>query len=237
MKLLSRVVLGCFISILLALASMAHAAPADPLEVKLPELEIIPGASWYWVGRQMALDGMPMSVKMFSYRGSPKNVVDFYLSTWKVMGNGKLRNDSLGSRIILGYELDEFFYSVQLEVRAGVVEGKVVVTPTPLNYRTSRSSLLPIPPRSKVLSKVESLDGGKREETLSIDSRFDVSYVADFYTDQLVADGWLLLFRRGDQSLSATLNFQRGSELLQLTAKGLQQGNSKGCQVLIHWIK
>lgn len=222
---------------LIFICSPAAGISVDPLSVKLPELEIVPGATWHWVGRQMALDGMPMSIKEFTYAGSPKEVTSFYLSLWKGMGNGKVRNDSLGRRAVLGYDLNGFFYSVQFESAGGVVRGKVVVTPTPTRYRKSRKTLLPLPARSEVLSKVESLDAGRREETLSIDSRFDVSYVADYYIDQLRSDGWQLQSDRGDRSSSATLNFQRGAELLQLTARGLQQGNSKGCQVLIHWIK
>lgn len=197
----------------------------------------MPGASWYWVGRQMALDGVPMSIKVFTYPGKPEDVTQFYLSAWKGKGHGKFRNDSLGRRKILGFELDGFFYSVQFEAQGGQVQGKAVVTPTPTKYRKSRKTALPVPPRSSVASKVESFDVGRKEETLSIESRFDVSYVADFYADQLASDGWLLQSDRGNHIDSATLNFQRGAELLQLTASGLQQGNSKGCQVLIHWLK
>jgi len=215
----------------------AKAAARDPLTVELPEVEIIPGASWFWVGKQMALDSMPMSIKEFSYTGKAEDVVQFYLSTWKSKGHGKFRNDTLGPRKILGFELDGFFYSVQFESQGHQVQGKAVVTPTPSHYRKSRKTVLPVPPRSEVTSKVESLDAGRREETLSIDSRFDVSYVSDFYIDQLSSDGWFLQSKNGDTLASATLNFQRGAELLQLTARGLQQGNSKGCQVLIHWLK
>lgn len=225
----------CFI--LCSPFSTVQAAALDPLSVKLPEIEVVPGASWYWVGRQMALDGMPMSIKAFSYSGKPDDVVQFYLSTWKGKGHGKVRNDTLGRRKVLGFDLNGFFYSVQFEQAGGQVQGKAVVSPLPSKYRKSRKSLLPVPPRSSVTSKVESLDLGRREETLSIESRFDVSYVTDFYKDQLSSDGWLLQSVRSDEVESATLNFQRGAELLQLTARGLQQGNSKGCQVLIHWIK
>lgn len=213
------------------------AVSRDPLTVNLPEIEIIPRAEWNWVGQHMALNGVPMSIKIFTYRGAFEDVVQFYRSTWKTRGHGKLREDKMGARMIMGYELDGFYYSAQFEQSGSVVTGKGVVTPVPSSFRSSKKSTLPIPPRSTVLSKIESLDLGRREETLSVDSKFDVSYIADFYKDALQRDDWQLVSVGGDERNSAVLNFQRSSELLQLTAKALHHNNSQGTQFLIHWLK
>lgn len=209
----------------------------DPLSVDLPPIEIMPQAQWYWVGQHMAINEIPMAIKMFTYSGKGEDVAAFYRSLWKGKGHGKLSERAMGQRMILGYELDGFYYTIQYEVSGGVVQGKAVVTPTPLNYKSSKKTQLPLPPRSKVYSKVESLDLGKREETLSLETRFDVSYVVDFYKRELESDGWHLFSSSGDQRKSAVMSFQRGGELLQLTAKALQHSNSHKTQLLIHWLK
>lgn len=219
------------------LAPPVFAVGKDPLTVNLPFVEIMPGAEWFWVGERMAVNGVPMAVKMFSYRGKGEDVIQYYRSLWKVKGHGKVSERKLGSRTILGYELHGFYYTIQYEESGGMVQGKAVVTPTPLNYKTSKSSQLPVPPRSKVYSKVESLDAGRREETLSLEVRFDVSYVTDFYRRELNAQGWHLFSSAGEPSKSAVMSFQRGGELLQLTAKALQHNNSQRTQLLIHWLK
>lgn len=227
----------CAILFLVFFTSYALAFSQDPLTVRLPGLEMMPNTEWFWVGEHMAINGVPMAVKMFTYRGSSDDVIQFYRSVWKGKGHGKLKERKFGDRVVLGYELDGFYYTVQFHETPGLIQGKAVVTPTPLNYKSSKKSSLPIPPRSRVLSKVESLDLGRREETLSIESKFDVSYVVDFYKRQLGDDNWQLFSASGNQRDSAVISFQRGSELLQLTAKRLQHNNSHPTQLLIHWIK
>ncbi len=209
----------------------------DPLSVGLPEIEIIPGAEWYWAGQHMALNGVPMAVKMFNYKGRMDDVKKYYEDWLKSQGHGKLNQSSLGQKTVLGYQLREFYFSIQMEESGGIVQGKAVVTPTPLNYRIEKKTTLPLPPRSNVLSRLESLDGGRRAETLTADSRFNLDYVVNFYRDQLTGDGWQLFSQSGDLKSSAVLSFQRGAELLQLTAKGLQHNNSQKVQFLINWIK
>lgn len=209
----------------------------DPLSVNLPPLDIMPKAEWYWVGEHMAVNGVPMAIKMFTYRGKSEEVAQYYRSLWKGKGHGKLSERAMGARMILGYELDGFYYTIQYEESGGVVQGKAVVTPTPLNYKSSKKTQLPLPPRAKVYSKVESLDLGKREETVSLEARVDVSYVTDFYKRELGSQGWQLFSSSGDGRNSSVMSFQRGGELLQLTAKALQHNNSQSTQLLIHWLK
>ena len=223
--------------LLLIAASPAFAIHQDPLTAHLPDLPVMPKAQWFWVGQHMALNGVPMSIKMFTYYGEKADVLEYYHSLWKTLGNGKSREDHLGEKYILGYELEGYYYTVQFEATSGVVKGKLVVTPTPLNYRGSKRTQLPIPPRSVIQSKVESLDSGRREETVSVNSRFGVSYVVDFYKQGLVGAGWKLFSDHGVEGDSAVLSFQRGGELLQLTVKGLQHNNSRESQFLINWIK
>lgn len=209
----------------------------DPLSVKLPELEVVDGASWYWAGRQMAVNNIPMSIKLFSYPGKAEDVRAFYLSLWKVKGHGKVSQKSIGDMSVLGYQLDGFQYSVQFSQQGAKVDGKIVVTPTPLNYHENRDTSLPLPPRSKVSSVVESIESGQRSESVTFETSLGVPHVLDFYATQLRGDGWVQYSGSGDGNVGAVVSFQRGGELLQLNIKGLQGRNSTFSQVLINWVK
>lgn len=216
--------------------SQVYAKARDPLEVKLPVLEVIPGAEWYWVGQHMALNNIPMSVRMFSYPGKREQVEKYYLSKWQTQGHGKIRRQNLGDLQIISYELDRYLYSVQFSQKGAIVEGKLVVSPTPLYYKSSRKSTLPLAPSSKVSSKVESLENGRRSETLSVDSKLPWKQLEAYYVNQLTNQDWVR-YSHSENNAGSVTSFQRGGELLQLTIKGLQGRNSSFSQALIHWLK
>ena len=224
-------------ALLLLFAECAFGFSQDPLTVHLPDLPAMPKSEWFWVGQHMAINGIPMSIKMFTYSGKKEDVIQFYHSLWKSQGNGKTRDNDFGDRYVLGYELEGYYYTVQFQVAGGTISGKLVVTPTPLNYHSSKRTELPLPPKTNVKSKVESLDNGRREETITATCYFGVSYVVDYYKDSLADDGWKPYSGNGSSQDSAVLSFQRGSELLQLTVKGLQHNNSQKSRFLINWIK
>ncbi|MVF12533.1 hypothetical protein FT643_10310 [Ketobacter sp. MCCC 1A13808] len=218
------------------LSSFANAKSRDPLEVDLPGLEVIPGAQWYWVGQHMALNNIPMSIRMFSYPGEKEKVEKFYLSRWQTKGHGKLSKRNVGDLKILTYELDGFLYSVQFAQKGSVVEGKLAVSPTPLHYTSNVKSILPLAPSSKVASKVESLENGRRTETLTIDSKLPWRQLETYYVNQFTNDDWVMS-SRSENRVGSVTSFQRGGELLQLTIKGLQGRNSSFSQALLHWLK
>lgn len=233
LRLLCALCLSCLLT-----AAPAYALKRDPLSVDLPEVEMMPGTTWFWVGQHMALNGVPMSVKAFRYKGRMDDITQFYRSELRSMGHGKLRESRLRDRVILGYQLGDHYITVQMDLAAdGVIQGKAVVTPSALNFKSSMETELPLPPRTSVISVVQSLDAGRRSETLSANCAMDVGYVVDFYIEQLVMDGWKLFSRNQRSQDSGVVSFQRGAELLQLTVKGLQANNSQSSQFLINWVK
>lgn len=237
MKNLRRVYAGLIYVFILAFAQPSLSAIKDPLEVDLPELEVIAGAEWYWAGERMAVNNVPMSIKLFSYKGNVEDVKQFYLGLWQVKGHGKLTQKNIGDMLILGYQLDGIQYSVQFSQQGEVVDGKVVVSPTPLHYRERKKTRLPMPPRAKIASVVQTLEMGKKSETVTLDTSLGVPQVLDFYMIQLKSDGWKQYSGSGDGVQGAVVSFQRGGELLQLNIKGLQGRNSSFSQVLINWVK
>jgi len=223
--------------LLLAWTGSSWALSRDPLAVELPELSVLPGASWYWAGRQMAVNNVPMSVKIFSYPGTADEVKEFYLGLWKVAGHGKLTEKTLGDMQVLGYQLNDFQYSVQFARHGQTVDGKLVVTPTPLNYTTSKKTALPLPPRTRVNSKVESLDEGRRSETLTLDSSLRSAQILDFYTGYLEREGWTRYSMTRARNDGVVIAYQRTAELLQVNIKQLQGSNGFFSQILINWVK
>lgn len=231
--------LGLFGLILISLLSSSPtlAASRDPLSVELPELVVLEGAEWFWAGRRMAVNNIPMSIKLFSYPGDAADVKAFYLGVWQLKGHGKLSQKVIGDMVVLAYQLDGFQFSVQYSQKGAVVDGKIVVTPTPLNYQESKDTSLPLPPRSRVSSVVKSLDNGTRSESVTFESSLKVPQVIDFYMIELSDSGWVQYSGSGDGISGAVASFQRGGELLQLNIKGLQGSNSSFSQVLINWVK
>ncbi|MDY6922008.1 MAG: hypothetical protein SV765_17550, partial [Pseudomonadota bacterium] len=146
----------------LMLAGQVQAAARDPLTIELPATEVIPGAQWQWVGQRMAINDIPISIKVFTYPGSAEEVKRFYLDRWRLSGLGKLSQQTVGNARIITYQLDQHVYSVQFAQHGDNVDGKLVVSLSPLSRRPSRDTRLPLPPRTQVASKVESLDGGRR---------------------------------------------------------------------------
>lgn len=225
------------LSFLLA-AVPAYSLSRDPLSVDLPEVEMMPGSTWFWVGEHMALNGVPMSVKAFRYQGRIDDVAQFYRSQLRSMGHGKLRESRLRDRVILGYQLGEHYITIQMDMGGGgVIQGKAVVTPSALNFKVSMATDLPLPPKTSVISIVQSLDAGRRSETVSANCEMNAGYVVDFYVEQLNVDGWQVFSRSQRSEDSGVVSFQRGAELLQLTVKGLQGNNSQSSQFLINWVK
>lgn len=209
----------------------------DPLTVELPALEMMPGMSWFLLGERMAINGVPIKIQQFVFKGKVEDVALFYRGVFKTKGHGKLSEKHLGADTLIGYELGELYYSVQMHQEAQKVVGRTAVTPSPLNYKVSMKTTLPLPPRSNVLSKVESLDAGRKAETLTVDSKMDVRYIVNYYFEQFQQDGWQVFSKGGDLESSAVVSFQRGGELIQLTVKGLQHSNSQKTQFLINWLK
>jgi hypothetical protein len=208
---------------------------SDPLKAKLPELATIPEADWHWVGQHMALDGVPMSIKAFTYQGSVQYVVDFYRSHWKTLGHGVVHSSiQMGNKQVLGLSLDEYYYSVQTTVADGLINGQIMVTPLLSGVEPSTKTKMPIPNGHEVQSKVESLDQGVRNETLQVESDWGVQKIVGFYKRRLKQSGYQLIQNGQSNHQSSVLIWQDGKEMIQLTAKQMRSARRNFTLVLLH---
>lgn len=213
-----------------------QAKARDPLQVALPDLQVIPGATWTWVGQNMAYNGVPMSIKMFEFQGSERQVEHFYTSLWKSKGHGQSHAKDMGKYRIIGHTLRGYYASVQYAEVEGTVKGKLVVTQVQLQSKRRNKIGVPKPPSSKILSRVESLDGKRRAETVTFESTKGVDFNRRYYENQLKRTSWSLVYERGTPRKLSVRHYQKGASLMQVTCK-LLPGARRGSHIVVHHLK
>ena len=223
-------------ALLSVLTSVSYAATRDPLSISLPDLPAIPGASWSWVGAKMAMNGIPMSIKTFEYLGAEQEVERYYTDLWKLKGHGQSVAKNFGRNRIIGYELDGFYSSVQYHQEGAFVKGKLVVTKLQTGAGAAQKTRIPKPPSSKRMSRVESLDGGQRTETVTFESNKTVDFNMRYYENQYENDGWKMAYAKSSGS-SVMRHYQRNGELMQITIRRLSGDGRRRSHILVHWIK
>ena len=221
---------------LIVFVDKAHAGSRDPLLVKLPDLPAIPGSTWSWVGARMAMNGIPMSIKTFEYFGSEQDIERYYTDLWRLKGHGQSVAKNFGINRIIGYELDGFYSSVQYHQEGGVVKGKLVVTQLQTRAGALQRSRIPKAPSSKRMSRVESLDGGQRTETVTFESNKTVDFNMRYYENQYENDGWKMAYAKS-QNGADIRHYQRNGELMQITIRRLSGDGKRRSHILVHWIK
>lgn len=184
----------------------------------------------------MAVDGLPVSIKMFTFPGDEAALKQFYASYWKTAGNGQTSEKNLGGMNVLGYELDGMYTSVQYRSIASGIEGKIMVSPVLSERRKPERTTLPVPSGSKTLSRVETLDSQGRTETLTLLLMKPKESALAYYHRQLENQGWQKLFESvGDDGSTSHYQSERGQ--LQITIKTLPGSNGKATQILVNWLR
>lgn len=225
----------------LVLGSSLVYAASDPLTRDLPTLEVMPNATYQWIAEKMALNGLPMSIREFEYKGPKEDVKRYYITRWRTKGHGKTTEEQLGFDTILAYELRDYYYSVQYYEKDGVVKGKLTVSEVPnsRNFRKQKTSF-PMPPSSKLVKKMEYLDYGRRSETLTIESRRSVNSAASYIENQLLSGGWVESMPPVESSSSKVhykqIHFQRSNEQMQVTLYPQAGKSNNMTEILVNWV-
>lgn len=231
--------LGTLSAFLVLWLAGAHAAAAgrDALDVDLPDVPAPNGATWYWVSKNMAYNGMPMSIKMFEFAGTEEQVKSFYRNHFRMEGHGQTSEKNFGLYTILSQDLRGYYTTIQYRLENGFIKGKVVVSESPGKRLSDKKSKLPVPPGATVASKVESQDNGTRTETLTIESHKRIDFNRSYYESQLDFQGWKKVYQTGDGENAIVQHYQRSSELLQITIKKLSGIDRNRSHILVHWTK
>jgi hypothetical protein len=208
----------------------------DPLAVRLPDTPVPPGSQWEWVGQQMVVDGLPMSVKLFTFPGTEAELKTHFNGFWKTQSHGKFFQRILGLTHFIGHSNAERYTTVQYTVGDGVIEGKIVTTPPPLKARRKIKPSLPTPPGADLVNLIQSRDGGQDFETITLDTHKPVKQNATYYDNQLGKRGWSRIYQKGDAEYYSA-QYQSSGGLLQISIKRLPAMDRNSSRVLIHLIK
>ena len=218
-------------------APCAFALGRDALNVDLPDVPAPNGATWYWVSKNMAYNGLPMSIKMFEFAGTEEQVKSFYRNYFRMEGHGQTSEKNFGLYTILSQDLRGYYVTVQYRLENGFMKGKIVASESPGKRLSDKKSQLQVPPGATIASKVESQDNGTRTETLTIESHKRVDFNRNYYENQLDFQDWKRVFQTGDGDNAIVQHYQRNSELLQITIKKLTGIDRNRSHILIHWTK
>ncbi|MFK8017150.1 MAG: hypothetical protein AB8G17_17130 [Gammaproteobacteria bacterium] len=220
----------------LVVAALACIAAKDPLAVDLPELEEMQGMSSTWAAKKMAMNGVPMTIKTFTTPKSAEKVLEFYEREWKQAGLDANRQD-FGKYTTVATAQGNYFYSVQVrDASGGVSEGRITVSARVKG--SSKDTSFPLPRRSETVSKIDSLDAGKRAESIVAYAPGSAVQNAQWYERELRRQGWAKdPYAKELQSAEKVLVFQRNAELCQLTFVPNQPGHRGKTMLLIHWVK
>ncbi len=208
---------------------------ADPLDVRLPELELMQGMEASWAAERMAMNGVPMSIRTFTSGRSAQRVLEFYERRWQKNGLTPKREAFDGYRTI-GAAREDLYFSVQVRDSRGGSEGRITVSRR--DYAGDKKTRFPLPRRTQTVSKIDSLDAGTRAESIVAYAPGSALENASWFTNELARQGWSRdPYVPEDTVSEKVLAFQRDTEMCQVTLVPNQPGHRGKTMLLIHWIK
>jgi len=212
---------------------------ADPFDRTLPQIEGLPGMQLQWIGKKMAINGLPMSMRAFNSSSSADQILDAYQGRWKTRGSAQTTRSEFDGAQSVGMEYRGHYYSVQAYDVSGGSQGVLTVGLAPAKASPDFSTRFPLPLGSNVEQKIEAIDNGKRMETLIVTSQQSVGSLAAYVNASMRRQGW------AEQNFGNTqpghkervLNFQRGAELSQIVVIDNPPAYPGKTLMTVHWVK
>lgn len=191
---------GC-VAALMALANCfpVSAAAAEGEKLDCPAFPL-PDAKLTWVAPNIAYNGLPMQIREFESKESPKAILDFYRREWR--GTAQKPGNveyPVGDWQVIGALRERCFYTVQ--VKASGKEGSAGLLgmsrlPDPNSVREAGKNF-PMMTGSNVINDIDHFDPGKRGRTLFLTNEFSPDANAGFYRRVMPTDGWTILSDNG----------------------------------------
>jgi hypothetical protein len=182
-----------------ATALAASVAFAEGEKLDCPAFPL-PEAQLTWVAPNIAYNGLPMQIREFDSKESPKAILDFYRREWRGTAQkpGNLEYPLADWQVIAALR-ERCFYTVQ--VKASGKDGSTGLLgmsrlPDPLSVREAGKNF-PMMTGSNVINDIDHFDPGKRGRTLFFTNEFSPDANAGFYRRVLVQDGWSVIADHG----------------------------------------
>ena len=178
----------------LAVAGSAAVA-ADQQKLDCPAFPL-PDAKLTWIAPNIAFNGLPMQIRSFDSKESPKAILDYYRREWRGTRErpGNIEYPLEGWQVIAALR-DRCFYTVQ--VKASDKDGSTGLLgmsrlTDPSQVREAGKNF-PMMTGSNVINDIDHFDPGKRGRTLFFTNEFSPDANAGFYRRVMPGDGWRIV--------------------------------------------
>ncbi len=206
----------CLMAAVLAVAGFAAAAADEP-RIDCPAFPL-PDAKLTWVAPNIAFNGLPMQIRQFDSKESPKAILDYYRREWRGTRDrpGSIEYPLDGWQVIAALR-ERCFYTVQ--VKAADKDGSSGLLgmsrlPDPNQVREAGKNF-PMMTGSNVVNDIDHFDPGKRARTIFFTNEFSPDANAGFYRRVLGGDGWRIVVDHampvGGNRFAHVLTLKRGA--------------------------
>lgn len=170
---------------------------------------------------ETVVDGRPMAIEHVVVPRLPADVLRHYRKALDDKATGRIVERKLAGDQILARRIGDHFVTVRVRPVADGSSDVWIMT-TPMRPSAARSGLpahLALPAGSRVLSNVETVDGGRRAYTIIATADAAVSATQDFLKRSLGDRGFTLVASdaSGNDPSRRVLLFQRGIEDVMVT--------------------
>lgn len=217
-------IVGTVAALQLAEAHAQYASESAP-KISAPE-----GSGVEPISEAMLINGRRVTLDRITVPQPSAAVVRHYRKALDEKSSGKIVQYQLKGDQIVARRVGEHFVTVQVR-KASENASEVWVMTTPMQAPTAAGQLpsyLAVPAGSRVLSNVETVDGGRRAYTVIATADADVSATQDFLKKFLSERGFSLV-TSDESNLSASrrmLLFQRGAEDVMATISDGPKGRT-----------
>ena len=185
------------------------------------EFAVPRGAQLLYVAADMAVNGVPMSIKEMRTKDSPETVLAFYRAEWGRRRPGFFENPLEEWRTIATMD-GPCYYTVQVRPQGGGTYALLGVSRSPNVTPRPRGENFPMPVGSQVYNDLAHRDGPKQGRTLLFTNSQAPDANVLFYRQTFEAGGWVALVDRmvmTDKGPSHVMLWRRGLEEASITVQ------------------
>jgi len=227
-----KVVRYCMLIVLYHYSFSLNAARLP--SISMPSFIMADGMNSQWVAKNFFYNGYPMTIQKFTSSKLSEDLLAFYKNKWRSSGYGIQEVGLIGEAYNIGYEENEYSFSIQAENTSYGSLGTLVVTKN--KQYDLGPSMIPVHSDNKVLSRMHSLDNAVLSETLIINSLNSISLNQRWYDTLLASDGWKLQSHYEDLS-SAVVIYQNNNRQCQITYADANHAPGNKVVIMIHCIQ
>lgn len=203
-----------FLAALVAFAATAHARDEAN---GCREFAVPQGAKLLYVAADMAVNGVPMSIKEMRTKDAPEAVLAFYRGEWGRGRPGFFENELQEWRTIATFD-GPCYYTVQVRAQGGGTYALLGVSKRPAVKPRPPGEGFPMPSGTQVFNDLTHHDGPKQGRTLLLGNRQAPDANVLFYRQTFESQGWVALVDR-------PVATEKGSAYVMLWRRGLEEAS------------